>query len=111
MKQNENVDILFKKDKFILNELKKHKSKDNPLTAKELIKTLKDAGFEEYTISGVSCRVRGISREYYLPIVHCEFGWYWATSRKDIEECIEHLQSVIEGYQKRINHLKSFLPE
>jgi hypothetical protein len=38
-------------------------------------------------------------------------GYYWATSKQDIQSAIDDLQDKINGLQERIDFLKSFIYE
>lgn len=99
-----------KRDRFILKTLKKYNSKENCILAEDLVKLVKNAGFE-ITVSCLRARLQDLAIENWLPICHSQNGYYWATKREDIEHCVQLLESKIEGYQKRLRHLKSFLPE
>jgi hypothetical protein len=99
-----------KRDKFILKTLKQYSSKENCILAEDLTKLVKNAGFE-ITLYSLRARVQDLAFENWLPICHCPRGYYWATKREDIEACVRGVEATIQGLEKRLRHLKSFLPE
>ena len=92
------VDIIFQ-----------HKGKENAIGTQELVRALRERGYKvkaEY-IHGVVTRVV-LSRK--LPICAVSHsGYYWATSKQDLQSCIDELQSKVQALQGRIDLLKSFI--
>lgn len=101
----------FKRDNLIVSIIFQHKGKENAIGTKELISALNEKG---YTMKPdyVHTIVGKITANRHLPIcsvTHC--GYYWGTSKQDIQFAIDDLQDKINGLSERIDLLKSFICE
>ena len=102
---------IVKRDKCMLAILKKHTCKEDTITGEQITKELRDLGFD-VTVHTVHGRIGDLMYENWLPIVFAnKRGYYWATKREDIEACVRGIEATIQGLEKRLRHLKSFLPE
>ena len=100
-----------KRDNELVNILFEHKGKQNAIETKKIAEVLSNKGYNTKSDT-VHCIVRKIIVERHLPICsvsHC--GYYWATSREDIQSAIDSLQDKMQGLQERIDLLKSFIIE
>ena len=101
----------FKRDNQLVDIIFQHKGKENAIGTKELACALNERGYSVSPdiIHGI---VKKVIFERHLPIcavVHC--GYYWGTSKQDIQFAIDELQEKIYGLQERIDLLKSFICE
>ena len=104
------IDTL-KRDNLLVDIIFQHKGKENAIETKELTLALNERG---YSVRGDTLHdiVKKVTLERHLPIcskTHC--GYYWATSKQDIQVAIDDLQGKINGLQERIDLLKSFIYE
>ena len=88
-----------------------HKGKENAIGTRELVCALKESGYKVQADS-IHSIVKRIVLNRHLPICALtKHGYYWATSKQDLQSCIDELQDKIEGLQERIDLLKSFICE
>lgn len=102
------IDAL-KRDNCLVDFIFQHKGNENAVSSKEIAYFLTKQGFQtrEFTIHTL---VSKIIIERKLPICSLNsIGYYWATSKTDIEKGIEHLNSRIAKLQAHINFLESFI--
>lgn len=101
----------FKRDNILVDIIFQHKGKDNAIGTQELRRAMAYSG---YTVSAeyVHSLVNKVVFERRIPICSvAQSGYYWATSKKDIQLAIDELQGKIGGLQERADLLKSFIFE
>ena len=101
----------FNRDNALVDIIYQHKGRENAIGTQELAKALKECG---YTVRAehIHQTVRRVVLERHLPICALtQHGYYWATSKQDLQSCIDELQDKINGLQERIDLLKSFICE
>jgi hypothetical protein len=101
----------FKRDNLLVDIIFQHKGLQNAIGTQELVHALNERG---YSVKPECMHqiVTKIVFERRLPIcsmVHK--GYYWGTSKQDIQGAIDELQYKIQGLQERIDLLKSFIYE
>lgn len=109
MKHNQS----FKRDNLLLEFIREHKGKCNAVKAKQIAQYLAEQGYPILE-RDVRHRVQKLIMERCVPICSASgngaiHGFYWASSRNEIEETIAEFQSRINGLQERIDALKSFI--
>lgn len=100
---------VFKRDNRVVEIIKKHRGRNNPIASEELCRMLNEAGFKTKVrnIGGILSR---IMYERNLPICYVNSrGYYWATCEDDITPVIADLESRRAEMQRHIDHLKSFI--
>ena len=101
----------FKRDNLLVDIIFQHKGKENAIGTKELVLALSERGYKVSAehIHGI---VTKVVFERHLPICSAShIGYWWATSKQDIQVAIDELQDKISGLQERIDLLKSFIYE
>lgn len=99
----------FKRDNILLEFMKEHRGKRNNATSKEIADFLNSRGYETNTAS-VHSMVKRVMYERNAPICHINSkGYYWATSRDEIEATIADLEMRRVALQEHIDHLKNFI--
>lgn len=101
----------FKRDNLLVDIIFQHKGKENAIGTQELASALNERGYKTRH-EHIHHLVNRVVYERHLPICavgHC--GYYWATSKQDIQLAIDELQGKIQGLQERIDLLKSFICE
>ena len=99
----------FVRDNALVDIIFNHKGKNNAIGTDELVKELERKGFKinKELVHGI---VKRVTMERHLPICSIvRTGYYWATNKEDIMFAIDHFKSKIEGLQKRIDLLNSFI--
>ena len=101
----------FKRNNLLVDIIFQHKGSQNAIGTQELAHALNERGYSVKP-DGIHLIVTKIVFERRLPIcsmVHK--GYYWGTSKQDIQNAIDELQCKIQGLQERIDLLKSFICE
>ena len=101
----------FKRDNEVIDIIFSHKGKENAIGTQEFARELNQRGYKlpADQIHGI---VRKVMLERRLPIcATVKRGYYWATSKQDLQSCINELQDKADALQERINLLKSFICE
>lgn len=94
------VDIIFQ-----------HKGKENAIGTQELVRALGERGYK-VKAECIHGMVKRVVLARYLPICALTHrGYYWATSKQDLQSCINELQDKIQALQERIDLLKNFICE
>ena len=98
-----------KRDNLLVDILFQHKGKQNIISAKEITAILKENGYETMG-NNIHNVIRKVMLERRLPICSVNSkGYFWATTKEEIQMNIDDLQGRIEEMQNRIEHLKSFI--
>lgn len=98
-----------KRNDFIVNIIYQHMSRENALSEKEIIALLNEAGYE-IACGSIRQLIRKIILERKLPICCIKpNGYFWATTKEEIEDNIKEIESRINESKKRIEILKSFI--
>ena len=101
----------FKKDNCLVDIIFQHKGKENAIGTRELVRALEEYGYK-VKADNIHTIVKRVVLERHLPICALtQHGYYWATSKQDLQSCIDELQDKINGLQERIELLKSFICE
>lgn len=101
----------FKRENCLVDIIFQHKGKGNAIGTKELALALSERGYKvpPDQVHGI---VKKVMLERRLPICsNVTYGYYWATSKQDLQSAINELQDKIQGLQERIDLLKSFMFE
>lgn len=96
-------------DNCLVDIIYQHKGKENAIGTQELVRALGERGYKVKAdhIHGIVARVV-LAR--CLPICALtHYGYYWATSKQDLQSCIDELQDKVQALQGRIDLLKSFI--
>lgn len=100
-----------KRDNLLVDIIFQHKGKSNAIGTKEIVQLLTEKGYE-MRADILHQTIRRVVTERRLPICSvCHHGYYWATSKKDVQNAIDDLQGKIQGLQERIDLLKNFIYE
>ncbi len=98
---------VFKRDTLLFNFLREHKGKENIVSSADIENFLAENGYSHKKVSAI---VQKIMYEFNAPICSVNTkGYYWATSRDELLNTIEDLESRICSLQAHINHLKGFM--
>lgn len=98
-----------KRDNLLVDFLCQHKGKDNIVSAKEICEFLNERGYRAKPDS-INTIIRKVMFDRRLPICSANSkGYFWATSKGEIQATVDGLQGRIEEMQKRIEHLQSFI--
>ena len=101
----------FKKDNCLVDIIYQHKGKENAIGTREIVRALGECGYKVQP-DNIHTIVKRVVLERHLPICALtQHGYYWATSKQDLQSCIDELQYKIDGLQERIDLLKSFICE
>ena len=97
----------YKRDEFLINLLKKYRGSSNLISGEQIAIELNNNGFS-LNKSSVHTILKAIMYDYNVPIgsINCK-GYYWITSKTDVEKSIKHLETRRDALNDRINHLKS----
>jgi arginine repressor len=107
MPRGKSYDV-FKRDTLLLDFLRAHKGEENIVTSQEIQEYLQENGYSVNT--GVASMVSRIMYERNAPICFSNAkGYYWATSREELEKTIADLESRRNALQEHIEHLKGFM--
>lgn len=99
----------FKRDNLLVDFLFEHKGIQNIVSAKAICEFLNERGYHA-SLGSIHQIIRRVMFERRLPICSVNSkGYYWATSKEEIQMSIDDLQGRIEEMQNRIEHLKSFI--
>ena len=89
--------------------LLEHKGIQNIVSAKEICEFLNERGYHT-RLGAIHHVIHKVMFERRLPICSVNAkGYYWATTKEEIQMSIDDLQGRIEEMQNRIEHLKSFI--
>lgn len=100
---------VFKRDTLLFNWLREHKGEENRVTSHEIKKFLSDNGYS-IKRNNVGSLVNKIMIERNAPICFSNVkGYYWATTREELEKTIADLESRRNALQEHIDHLKGFM--
>lgn len=100
---------VFKRDTILFNWLREHKGEGNKVTAEEVQKFLMDNGYSVMR-GNIGSLINKIMYERNAPICFSNTkGYYWATSRAELEKTIADLESRRNSLQEHIDHLKGFM--
>lgn len=99
----------FERDNLLVDIIFHHKGKENIISAKEIVAILTENGYETRR-SSIHQVIRKVMFERRLPICSANSkGYFWATSKEEIQMTIDDLQSRIAEMTNRIEHLQSFI--
>ena len=99
----------FKRDTILFNWLREHKGEANKVTSLEVQMFLEDNGYK-INKNNVGTLINKIMYERHAPICYSNStGYYWATSREELEKTIADLDSRRKSLQEHIDHLKGFM--
>lgn len=99
----------FKRDNLLVDFLFQHKGKDNIVSAKQICEFLNERGYHANP-DAINMTIRKVMYERHLPICSANSkGYFWATTKEEIQMTIDDLQGRIEEMQNRIDHLQSFI--
>lgn len=100
---------VFKRDTILFNWLREHKGDGNKVTSAEVVKYLEEYGYsiKRNNVGSLICK---IMYERNAPICFSNTkGYYWATTRDELERTISDLESRRNSLQEHIEHLKGFM--
>lgn len=98
-----------KRDNLLVDFLFQHKGKDNIVSSKQICEFLNERGYH-IKPECINAIIRRVMFERRLPICSLNSkGYFWATTKEEIQKTIDDLQGRIEEMQNRIEHLKSFI--
>lgn len=99
----------FKRDNLLVDFLFEHKGIQNIVSAKAICEFLNERGYHAKPDS-INAVIRRVMFERRLPICSVNSkGYFWATTKEEIQMTIDDLQGRIEETQNRIEHLQSFI--
>lgn len=97
------------RDNLLVDFIFQHKGKDNIVSAKEICEFLNERGYHAKP-DAINVTIRKVMFERRLPICSANSkGYFWATTKEEIQATIDDLQGRIEEMQRRIEHLQSFI--
>ena len=100
---------MFKRDNYMVEIIKKHKGRSNPIASNKLCSMLNELGYET-KVRNIGNIVSRIMYERNLPIGYVNGrGYYWATCEEDILPVIADLESRRYEMQRHIDHLRNFI--
>lgn len=98
-----------RRDNILVEYLLEHKGTTNAVTVKQITEHLMARGFPQKE-SSVGTLVRRVADQRRLPICACkQGGYYWASSKAEIEENIAELESRIAFMTAHVERLKAFI--
>lgn len=101
----------FKRDNSLVDFLFQHKGAQNVVSSKEICEYLNSKGYTT-SLDNVNVLIRKVMLDRRLPICAINSkGYYWGTTKQEIQSSIDDLQGRIDEMTKRIEHLKSFIIE
>lgn len=101
----------FKRDNMLVDIIFAHKGINNAIGTKELARVLREKGCD-VPADHIHVTVSRIVHERRLPICSVTHrGYYWATSKQDIQACIDSIEGKIRGLKERVDLLQSFICE
>ena len=101
----------FRRDNLLVDIIFQHKGKENAIGTKQLVLALNDRGYK-VSAEGIHGIITRVVFDRHLPICSLvRHGYYWGTSKRDIQVAVDELQDKINGLQERIDLLKSFICE
>ena len=99
----------FEMDNLVVSTIRGHIGRENAISGDELFKILNNKGYH-ITRNSIINIVERVIEERYLPICSLNRnGYYFPKDKEDIELAISHLQSRVDGLNKRIDFLKRFI--
>ena len=99
----------YKRDSLLKNLIYKHKGLENAIKTREICKQFNEWG-KPINARSLPQIIKRLRYERGLPICYQRGkGYFWATSKKDIQITIEDLQSQIYALQTTINFMKGFI--
>lgn len=101
-----------KRDNLFIKELREnHRGSENALSSQQASKYLGEHGFP-LKASHIGTLVNKLALERCLPICYINGkGYFWATSKCEIQATVADLQGRINALQEHIDHLNSFIIE
>lgn len=100
---------VFKRDTLLLNFLREHKGEENKVTSYDVQKFLGENGYS-IKRNNVGSLINKIMYDRNAPICYSNTtGYYWATTREELEKTIADLESRRNALQEHIDHLKGFM--
>ena len=100
---------VFKRDTLLFNWLREHKGEANKVTSHDVQKFLEENGYS-IKRNNVGTLINKIMYERNAPICYSNStGYYWATTREELEKTIADLESRRNSLQEHIDHLKGFM--
>lgn len=108
MARGKSYDV-FKRDTLLVNWLKEHKGNINSVSSRDVQKFLMDNGYS-IKVTNVGTLINKIMYERNAPICYSNTkGYYWGTTRDELEATIADLESRRNALQEHIDHLKGFM--
>jgi hypothetical protein len=100
---------VFKRDTLVLNFLREHKGEENKVTSYDVKTFLEENGYP-IKRNNVGTLINKIMYDRNAPICFSNVkGYYWATTREELEKTIADLESRRNALQEHIDHLKGFM--
>ncbi len=100
---------VFRRDTIVFNYLREHKGEANKVTSYDIQALLMENGYS-IKRNNVGSLVNKIMYERNAPICFSnKKGYYWATSREEIEKTIADMEKRRNSLQEHIDHLKGFM--
>lgn len=105
-------DQVTKRDNLFVKELREnHRGRENSITSEQASKFLGEHGFP-IKKSHIGTMINNLAGERCLSICYTNGkGYFWATSKCEIQDTVADLQSRINALQEHIDHLNSFIIE
>lgn len=99
----------FRRDTLIFNWLREHKGKNNAVTSYDIQNFLGENGYSVKR-NNVGSLVNKIMYDRHAPICFVNGkGYYWATTRDELQTTIADLEARRNALQEHIEHLKGFM--
>ena len=100
-----------KRNDLLVDLLSKHRGVANSISAKEIMQYMGEHGY--HTSNNALRRlITQVKLERTLPICYKRgYGYFWASSRADIEVTIKDLEFMVASLKEHIEHLKRFIIE
>ena len=100
---------VFKRDTLLFNWLREHKGEANKVTSYDVKSFLEENGYS-IKRNNVGTLINKLMYERNAPICYSNStGYYWATTREELEKTIADLESRRNSLQEHIDHLKGFM--
>lgn len=100
---------VFVRDTLVFNYLREHKGEENKVTSYDVQAFLEGHGYK-IKRRNIGSLVNKIMYDRNAPICFSnKKGYYWATSREELEKTIQDMESRRRALQEHIDHLKGFM--
>lgn len=100
-----------RRDNILVEYLYNHKGAENAASQYDIASYLEAQGYKQ-KLGTVASLIRRITKERYLPICSINGkGYYWASSKADVQAAIADLEGRVAALTEHIDRLKMFLFE